>query len=98
MFGIGWGELLVVAVVALLILGPDKLPEAARSAGRLYGQLQRTLAEARAGLKAEMDLAALDREPNRYPAPPAAPETGPTPTDPAQPSQASNLSQSLKYD
>ena len=64
MFGIGWAELLVVAVVALLVLGPDKLPEAARLAGQAYSRLQRTLAEARAGLKTEMDLtAALNQRP-----------------------------------
>lgn len=33
MFGVGFSELLVVAVIALLVLGPDRLPKAARLAG-----------------------------------------------------------------
>ncbi|MDR1045999.1 MAG: Sec-independent protein translocase protein TatB [Candidatus Adiutrix sp.] len=59
MFGIGWGEVLVVAVVALLVLGPDKLPEAARTLGRVYGQLYRMAQEAKESIRAETDLAAL---------------------------------------
>jgi len=57
MLGVGWGEILVAGLVALLVLGPGKLPEAARTAGRVYGRLQRFLAEARSALRAEMDLA-----------------------------------------
>jgi len=59
MFGVGWGEILVAALAALLILGPGRLPEAARTAGRAYGRLHRFLSEARAALKAELDLADL---------------------------------------
>ena len=70
MFGIGWGEALMVALVALLVLGPARLPEAARTAGQVYGRLHRLLSEARAALRTEIDSAALSR-----PAPPpAAPE------------------------
>ena len=61
MFGIGWGEVLVAGLVALMVLGPDKLPEAARTAGQLYGRLQRFMAEARIALKTEIDLTGLDR-------------------------------------
>lgn len=60
MFGIGWAELVVIGVVALLVVGPDKLPEAARAAGRIYGYVYRTLTEARASIKAEVDLAELE--------------------------------------
>lgn len=38
---IGAGEILVILLVALLVLGPDKLPGAARSAGRAMGQIRR---------------------------------------------------------
>jgi sec-independent protein translocase protein TatB len=55
MFGVSWGEALVAGLVALLVLGPGKLPEAARTAGRFYGRLRRFLAEAQNTLKAEMD-------------------------------------------
>lgn len=56
MFGVGWAEALVIAVVALIVVGPEKLPEAARSLGKLYGQIYRTLSEAGEQLRAEVDL------------------------------------------
>ena len=40
MFDFGLGELLLVGVVALIVLGPERLPQAARTAGRLVGKLQ----------------------------------------------------------
>lgn len=40
MFNIGGWELLVILVLALVVLGPDKLPEAAREFGRISGQLR----------------------------------------------------------
>ena len=41
MFNIGGGELIVILIIALIVLGPDKLPDAIRRAGRLYGELRR---------------------------------------------------------
>ncbi|MFC2707792.1 MAG: Sec-independent protein translocase protein TatB, partial [Neisseria sp.] len=40
MFDFGLGELLLVGVVALIVLGPERLPQAARTVGRLVGKLQ----------------------------------------------------------
>lgn len=40
MFNIGGGEVLVILLVALLVLGPDKLPEAARTAGKVMRQVR----------------------------------------------------------
>ncbi len=41
MFNIGGGELLVIALIALIVLGPQRLPEAARQAGKMMGDLRR---------------------------------------------------------
>ncbi|MDN7140392.1 Sec-independent protein translocase subunit TatB [Pseudomonas sp. JQ170] len=42
MFGISFGELLLVGLVALLVLGPERLPGAARTAGLWIGRLKRS--------------------------------------------------------
>lgn len=41
MFNITGGELIIIAVVALIILGPDKLPDFLRRAGRVYGEVKK---------------------------------------------------------
>ena len=41
MFGIGWQELLIIAVVALLIVGPKKLPDLAKSLGKGFREFKK---------------------------------------------------------
>jgi sec-independent protein translocase protein TatB len=41
MFGLGMGEIVVILIVALLVLGPEKLPDAAKSIGRTIRDLRR---------------------------------------------------------
>lgn len=41
MFNVGTGELLVILLVALIVLGPDKLPDTARKIGNVVGELRR---------------------------------------------------------
>ena len=45
MFGVGPGELIVIILVALVVLGPEKLPAAARVLGRLTGEMRRLSTE-----------------------------------------------------
>jgi sec-independent protein translocase protein TatB len=47
MFDIGWTEILVIAVVAIIVVGPKDLPRMLRSLGRYAGQLRRTAGEFR---------------------------------------------------
>lgn len=56
MFGIGWAEMVVIGLVALIVVGPDKLPEMAKTIGKIYGQLRRATQEASQALTAEVDL------------------------------------------
>ena len=76
MLGIGAEELLLVLVVALLVLGPERLPRMARDVGRVVGDLRRTSDEFREEfLQADKYLAAeklLERQAST-PAPPAEP-------------------------
>lgn len=48
MFGIGFFELVVIAIVALIFVGPKKLPDFMKSAGRLFVQVRRTASDVRA--------------------------------------------------
>ena len=41
MFNLQGGELIIIALLALVVLGPEKLPEAARWFGRMYAQVRR---------------------------------------------------------
>lgn len=56
MFGLGFSEIVLIGVVALLAIGPKKLPEAARNAGRILAQLRNALED----LKRELILPPLD--------------------------------------
>lgn len=47
MFDIGWTEILIIAVVAIIVVGPKDLPRMLRSLGRYAGQLKRTAGEFR---------------------------------------------------
>ena len=47
MFGIGTGELLLLLVIALIVLGPERMPKVARDLGRMVGDLRRTSEELR---------------------------------------------------
>lgn len=54
-FNIGGGELIVILIIALIVLGPDKLPDAVRRAGRLYGELRRMSSGFQAELRDALD-------------------------------------------
>ena len=55
MFNIGGGELIVILVIALIVLGPEKLPDAVRRAGRIYGELRRMSSGFQAELRDAID-------------------------------------------
>lgn len=61
MFDIGFTELLVIGVVALIVIGPERLPRVARTAGHLYGRMQRYVASVKSDISREMQLDELRR-------------------------------------
>jgi sec-independent protein translocase protein TatB len=56
MFDIGFSELLLIGIVALVVIGPERLPKVARTAGHLFGRLQRYVANVKADIAREMEL------------------------------------------
>ena len=68
-FGVGNMELIVVLLVALLVLGPARMVDAARTVGRYWNEAQRTLRSV-----ADAATASLDAPP---PSEPGEPEPGP---------------------
>ncbi|MDH5246832.1 MAG: Sec-independent protein translocase protein TatB [Betaproteobacteria bacterium] len=61
MFDIGISEIMVIAVVALIVLGPEKLPKTARTLGHLFGRLQRYVADVKADINREFELEELKK-------------------------------------
>jgi sec-independent protein translocase protein TatB len=59
MFDIGFSELLVIGVIALIVIGPQKLPGMARTLGHLAGRLQRYVADVKADINREIELEEL---------------------------------------
>jgi sec-independent protein translocase protein TatB len=61
MFDLGFSELMVIAVVALIVIGPERLPKVARTAGLLSGRLRRYVGDVKADISREMQLEELKR-------------------------------------
>jgi sec-independent protein translocase protein TatB len=61
MFDIGFTELLVIGVVALIVIGPERLPKVARTAGHLYGRLQRYVSTVKSDISHEIQLDEIRR-------------------------------------
>src|SRR5690606_29192204 len=59
MFDVGFTELFVIALVALIVLGPKRLPEVARTAGRWLGRLRRFVADVKQDFDRELQDAEL---------------------------------------
>ena len=77
MFGIGPEELMLVALLALLVLGPERLPQVMRDMGRVVGDLRRTSDELRSEfLNADKYLAPSAAEPATV----ASAESAPAPS------------------
>ncbi|MEK8088938.1 Sec-independent protein translocase protein TatB [Thermithiobacillus plumbiphilus] len=93
MFNIGFSEMMVIGIIALIVVGPDKLPELARTVGKWVGAARRIFADVRAEVDQqvmmddiikhnraimEMDAIPPEKKPEHDPAGKAqAPEDGP---------------------
>ena len=59
MFDIGFSELVAIGLIALIVLGPKRLPEVARTAGRWMGQLRRFIADVKQDIDREINTEEL---------------------------------------
>ncbi len=56
MFDVGFSEMMVIALVALIVIGPERLPRVARTLGALLGRAQRYVNDVKADIQREVDL------------------------------------------
>jgi sec-independent protein translocase protein TatB len=61
MFDFGFSELVVIGVVMLIVVGPERLPKVARTAGHLLGRLQRYVSDVKSDIQREMQLDELKK-------------------------------------
>jgi len=60
-FDIGFTELVVIALVGLIVIGPERMPKVARTVGHLLGRLQRYVSDVKADINREIQLDELKR-------------------------------------
>ncbi|NOT18064.1 MAG: twin-arginine translocase subunit TatB [Sulfuriferula sp.] len=61
MFDIGFSEIVLIGVVALVVIGPERLPKVARTVGLLVGRVQRYVATVKADISQEIQLDELKK-------------------------------------
>jgi sec-independent protein translocase protein TatA len=76
MFGIGFPELVVILLLALIVLGPQRLPELARTLGRGFSMLKRAADDAQAQVQDELRAVEDTADPK-----PVSPPSPDRPTD-----------------
>ena len=66
MLDIGSTEFLFIVIIAIIVLGPDKLPEALKTTGRLIGKMKRMWRDATADIRRELELEEMKEEMQKY--------------------------------
>lgn len=59
MFDMGFTEMMLIAVVALVVIGPERLPKVARTIGHLFGRAQRYVTDVKSEINREMEIEEL---------------------------------------
>jgi sec-independent protein translocase protein TatB len=66
MFGMGFGEILLVAIVAIVFLGPEKLPETMVNIAKFFKSIKTNITQAKIALESELDIAEMKKEAIEY--------------------------------
>lgn len=61
MFDVAFSELIVIAIIALIVIGPEKLPRVARTLGLIAGRMQRYMSGVKADINRELQLEDLQK-------------------------------------
>lgn len=61
MFDVGFSELMLIGIVALVVIGPERLPKVARTVGHLLGRMQRYVSDVKSDISREMQLDELKK-------------------------------------
>jgi len=86
MFDVGFMELVLVSVIGLLVLGPERLPKVAAEIGKWIGKARRTATQLRRQLEREIELSELQTPPAQTPPPaPQPPSAAAQPSVPGVP-------------
>lgn len=65
MFGIGLPELFIIVIIAIIVIGPDKLPDLARAVGKGIGEFRRATDEIKSSFDADDDLREIKTQLNK---------------------------------
>lgn len=66
MFGMGLGEILLIAIIAIIFLGPEKLPQAMIDVAKFFKSFKRSIQEAKSSLEEEIKISELKSEALEY--------------------------------
>ncbi|WP_456488362.1 Sec-independent protein translocase protein TatB [Caminibacter pacificus] len=66
MLDIGSTEFLFIIIIAIIVLGPDKLPEALKTTGKFIGKVKRMWRDATADIRREIELEEMKEEMKKY--------------------------------
>jgi sec-independent protein translocase protein TatB len=61
MFGIGMPEMLLICAIALIVIGPKKLPDLAKSLGRAFGEFKKATSDLKESLEVDTDLSDVSK-------------------------------------
>ncbi len=66
MFDIGSTEFLFIIIIAIIVLGPEKLPDALKTTGKMIGKMKRMWRDATADIRKEIELEEMKEEMQKY--------------------------------
>ncbi len=66
MFGMGFTEIIIIAIIAILFLGPDKLPQAMVEIAKFFRSVKKTVGSAKESLEHELNIANIKEEALNY--------------------------------